>query len=102
MAITEPLRDQADGEYLVECFWPGVSIADVDELDRRVRRVAQGSRRRGVPVRYLGSLLVPGDEVVLFEFQAGSAQIVAATSARAGLPFQRVVRAMRPAQEVNP
>ena len=102
MVLTEPHRDPADGEFLVECFWPGVSIADVDELDRRAREVTRRSRRRGVAVRYLGSLLMPDDEVVLFEFQAGSAEIVAHTSVQAGLPFQRVVPAMRPAQEVNP
>jgi len=39
---------------------------------------------------------------VLFEFQAGSADVVAETSALAGLPFQRVVSAVRHAQEVNP
>ena len=102
MVHTEPHRDPAGGEFLVECFWPGVSIADVDELDRRVRQVALRSRRRGVPVRYLGFLLMPDDEVVLFEFQAGSAEVVAQTSAQAGLPFQRVVPAVRTSQEVIP
>jgi hypothetical protein len=102
MVRNEPHRDPAPGEYLVECFWPGVSIADVDRLDRRARVIARRSRRRGIPVRYLGSLLVPDDEVVLFEFQAGSAEIVAQTSAQTGLPFQRVVPAVRPAQEVLP
>src|SRR5215208_107390 len=102
MVLTKPDRDPAGGEFLVECFWPGVSIADVNELDRRARQVAQRSRRRGVAVRYLGSLLMPDDEVVLFEFQAPSAEVVAQTSTQAGLPFQRVVPAVRPAQEVIP
>ena len=102
MVRTEPHRDPAGQEYLVECFWPGVQIADVDKLDRRARVVARRSRRRGIPVRYLGSLLVPDDEVVLFEFQARSADVVAETSAQVGLPFQRVVPAVRPAQEVLP
>ena len=102
MVRTEPHRDPARQEYLVECFWPGVQIADVDKLDRRARVVARRSRRRGIPVRYLGSLLVPDDEVVLFEFQARSADVVAETSAQVGLPFQRVVPAVRPAQEVLP
>ena len=102
MVHTKPDRDAVLGEYLVECFWPGVSMADVDRLDRRVRELARRSRHRGIPVRYLGSILVPADEVVIFEFQAASAELVAETSARAGLPFQRVVPAVRPSQEVNP
>ena len=102
MVNTAPDQERADDEFIVECFWPGVSIADVDELDRRTRAVARRARRRGVPVHYLGSILVPGDEVVLFEFLAGSADAVIATSVEAGIPFQRVVPAMRSPMEVTP
>jgi hypothetical protein len=89
-------------EYVVECVWPGVSFAAVDVLDRRARVVARRERRRGSPVHYLGSILLPADEVVLFQFLAGSAAVVVETSAAVGLPFQRVVPAMRTPMEVTP
>lgn len=50
------------GEYLAECFLPGVSEGAVAALDARVKAVAS-------EVRYLGSVLVPGDEVVLCFFE---------------------------------
>ena len=87
-----------DHDYVVECFWPGVTTADVDELDRRARAIARGSRRRGIPVRYLGSLLVPDDEIVVFEFQACSPEVVAEASVMAGIPFQRIALALRTTQ----
>lgn len=96
------LAHDDEHRYVVECFWPGVSIADVDEHDRRIREVVSRSRRRGIPVRYLGSLLVPADEVVLFEFLAGSADAVVEACVRAGIPYQRVVSAMRTPMEVAP
>jgi hypothetical protein len=38
---------------------------------------------------------MPDDEVVLFEFRAESADVVAETSGRAGIPFQRIVPTVR-------
>lgn len=86
IATSRQVRADAFDGYLVECCWPGMSIADVDRLDRRTRVIARRERRRGSPVHYLGSIFVPADEVVLFEFLAGSAAAVVATSAQAGLP----------------
>ena len=102
MIKTAQHQEPPAGEYVVECFWPGVSIADVDELDRRARSVALRMTRRGTPVDYLGSILVPADEVVLFEFNAGSVQLVAQTCLRVGIPFQRIVLALRGPREVKP
>ena len=104
MVIATPNRPRVAeyAEYVVECVWPGVSIADVDVLDRRVRVVARRERRRGIPVHYLGSILLLADELVFFQFLAGSTTVVLETSAHAGIPFQRVVPAMRTPMEVTP
>jgi hypothetical protein len=98
--MTETLQGHTpDDDYVVECFWPGVTVVALDELDRRVRWTTRVLRGRGVAVRYLGSILVPSDEVALFEFRAGSREAVADASARAGIPFHRIVAAVRRASQ---
>jgi hypothetical protein len=74
--------------FIVERYWPGVTEADV-RLAAAALRAADGA-----DVRYLGSILMPGDEVVLFRFDAVSAEQVAASGARAGLRCDRVVSAV--------
>jgi hypothetical protein len=76
------------GEFIVERYWPGVTEADV-RLAAAALRTADGA-----DIRYLGSILMPGDEVVLFRFDAVSAEQVAASGARAGLRCDRVVSAV--------
>jgi hypothetical protein len=48
----------------------------------------------GADVRYLGSILMPGDEVVLFRFDAPGAPQVAVSAERAGLRCDRLVPAV--------
>ena len=57
------------GEYVVECFWPGVDAEAVRRLDARAATSADELTRGGTPVRYLGSLLMREDEVVLCLFE---------------------------------
>jgi hypothetical protein len=74
--------------FIVERYWPGVTEADL--------RLA-GAALRGAQdddVRYLGSILMPGDEVALFRFEAVSAQRVAASGRQAGLRCDRVIAAV--------
>jgi hypothetical protein len=76
------------GGFIVERYWPGVTEADV-------RRAAAALRAAGgAEIRYLGSILMPGDEVVLFRFDAVSAQQVAASGEKAGLRCDRLVSAV--------
>lgn len=96
-----PHRDHdTEARYLVECAWPRITTTDVDELDRRVRAVARRSRFRGIPVHHFGSIVMPTDELVLLEFLAGSAEVVAETCIRAGISFQRVIPVTRTPMEV--
>jgi hypothetical protein len=75
--------------FMAECFWPGVKAADVRALDERARRSAAGT-----DVRFLGSVLMPGDEVVLCEFE-GAADAVRLVAERAAIPFDRIVETRR-------
>jgi hypothetical protein len=72
-------------EFVVECFWPDVSEADVEALDRRVVQAA-----RALSVHYLGSILLRDDEVVLCRFE-GTAANVREVAARAEIPFERIL-----------
>jgi hypothetical protein len=74
--------------HMAECLLPGLSRATAERLGRRVRQeiaAPPGSR-----VSYLGSLLMPEDEVLLCLF-AGPEAEVRAVSERAGLPFERIL-----------
>jgi hypothetical protein len=76
------------GGFIVERYWPGVTEADV------LRAAAALQAAAGADVRYLGSILMPGDEVVLFRFGAPGAPGVAALAAQAGLRCDRLVPAV--------
>lgn len=70
--------------YVAECFWPDVTEEDVRALEARIAAaLADG-------VRYLGSLLIREDEVVLCQFE-GTAAAVLAVARRARVPFERLL-----------
>ena len=77
--------------YVAECFWPGVSRAQVEELDLRAAHETAVSSGSGPQVRYHGSMLIPHDEVVFCFFDGPSAIIVEAAARRAQIPFARIV-----------
>lgn len=81
-------------EYVAECFWPDVRDLDLQALDERVARVAAELEGGGEQVRYLGSLLMRSDEVVLCLFQ-GSEHAVRTVAERAQVPFERIVETAR-------
>ena len=76
--------------FVAECFWTGVSGDDLHALDERAQRSVAGMAREGEQVRYLGSLLVREDEVVLCFFE-GSAASVRRAAERAEIPFERIL-----------
>jgi hypothetical protein len=73
--------------YLVERYWPGVSGDDVGEACRRVTTTDSQS------TRFLGAVVVPGDETVFFHFTAVSGAAVSAACASAGVRCDRLVAA---------
>lgn len=76
--------------YLAECFWPGVQQDDLRQLVRRIGASVAELAGQGGFVRYLGSMLIVDDEVVLclFEGQAGAVRQV---MEHAGIPFERIL-----------
>lgn len=74
--------------HVAECLLPGLSQATAETWGRRVRQ--EIAAPPGSQVSYLGSLLMPEDEVLLCLF-AGPEAEVRAVSERAGLPFERIL-----------
>jgi hypothetical protein len=77
-------------EFVAECFWSGVTEADLAGLDVRARAGAEQSG-----VRYLGSMLMREDDVVFCFFDGASPDAVASAATRAEIPFERIVEAVR-------
>jgi hypothetical protein len=81
-------------QYVAECFWPGVDEGAVRALDERAGRASADLTDSGEPVRYLGSILMREDEVVLCLFD-GSRGAVRRAAEDAGIPFERILEATR-------
>lgn len=88
------MTESRSAEFVAECFWPGVDEAAVREVDARAAESAAELTRAGTPVRYLGSLLMREDEVVLCLF-AGEHASVREAAEQAGVPFERILEAAR-------
>ncbi len=78
--------------FIAECFWPGVTAAEVAALDQRAAASASELTQAGEPVRYLGSILMREDEVVLCQFE-GAADAVRRAAELAEIPFERILEA---------
>lgn len=78
--------------FVAECFWPGVRESDLHALDARALAHAAALNRAGEDIRYLGSILLRDDEVVLCRFQGGAAA-VQRVAVDAEIPFERILEA---------
>jgi hypothetical protein len=83
-----------DTFFLVECFWPGATREVIRPALERARDSALARCREGLHVTFVGSLLLPADEVVFFQFAAASEQDVIRTARAASLPFDRVSQSL--------
>ncbi len=88
------MADEQAAQHLAECFWPGVTEGDRRLLDERARASAAALSSSEEPVHYLGSILIPQDEVVLCLFD-GSQAAVQRAAERARIPFERILAASR-------
>ncbi|HEV2371349.1 MAG TPA: hypothetical protein VGS19_04190 [Streptosporangiaceae bacterium] len=83
------MNEQDQGWQVAECLLPGLSRARAEAIGQRLGQVlAETPGRR---VIYLGSLLMPTDEVLLCLF-AGPEAEVRVVSEWAGVPFERILR----------
>ena len=77
-------------EIVAECLWPDVRERDLHALDQRAGEQAERLAAAGRPVRYLGSLLMREDEVVLCLFEGEVDQVREAAEA-ARIPYDRIL-----------
>jgi hypothetical protein len=70
--------------FVAECYWPDVREEDVRALDERIAASLDDD------VRYLGSVLIREDEVVLCQFE-GAADAIRRVAKRAGVPYERLL-----------
>jgi hypothetical protein len=72
--------------FVAECYWPDVREEEVRALDQRIAASLSDD------VRYLGSVLIRDDEVVLFNFE-GTADAIRRVAGRAGVRYERLLAA---------
>ena len=81
-------------EFVAECLWPDVGESDLRALDERVAAAARRLVADGGSVRYLGSLLMRDDVVVLCQFTGDLEQVREVTDA-ARIPYDRILETAR-------
>lgn len=83
----------AQSGYLVERYLPGLTSEEMLAALERAGAESARMAEAGIPVRYLGSILIAGEEACLCYFEGPSADSVAETNERAQAPFTRVTAA---------
>ena len=79
--------------YLVERHLPGFTTDQLPVAAGAAKSTTEQMTAEGVPVRYLRSTFVPGEDKCYCLFDGSSPEIVAEANQRAGLPFERIVEA---------
>ncbi len=80
--------------FMAECFWPGVTPENVADAGQRVR-LASHAMSDGDLARFLGSILVPTDEIALFLFEAASIDAAKELAKQAAIPSERILEIVR-------
>ncbi len=80
--------------YLVERYWPGIDLAQLRSLLPRLEIAAEAMRAEGVAIGYVGSILMPADQVVFSLIEASSEADVRHLNERAELPLDRIATAI--------
>jgi len=80
-------------KYMVERHLPGFKAEQLPSAAAAAKRVTSEMAKEGVPVRYLGSTFVPGEERCMCLFEGPSVDAVRQANVRAGLPLERIVEA---------
>jgi hypothetical protein len=81
--------------YTAECYWPGITEEKLQRAAARKMQAAEAVAQQGVRVRYLGAVLFPEDQVVLFEFDSVSADAVQRVSDQTELDVARIIASLR-------
>ena len=81
--------------FMAECFWPGVSAQKVADTGERVRQASHAIGGSGGFARYLGSILVPTDEIALLLLEAASIDAATELAREAAVPSERILEIVR-------
>ena len=80
--------------YLVERYWPGVTIERLLAALERGRRVIEEMSGEGTLIRDVSCTLIPDEEVVFSLYDGPSVIAVRQLNQRAGIPVSRIVEAV--------
>ena len=78
------------GGFAAECFWPDVDERAISAVDARIVARVAAMNAAGSGVRYLGSILLREDEVLLCRFEGAEADVRQVVEA-ADVPFERLL-----------
>lgn len=76
--------------YLVEHYWPGLTIERFESVMARVRSQAEVMAGAGQDVRFVRTTMVPGDEAAFCVFEAVSQDLVEQAYTDAGVTYERL------------
>ena len=80
---------------MAECFWPGVTAQKVEDTGERIRQAAAAINSERCFARYVGSILVPADEIALCLFEAASLDEASELNRLAAIPSERILEIVR-------
>lgn len=80
--------------YVVERYVAGGVSARLEPVLAQDRLMAQQMSAAGTPVRYLGAIYMPADEICFSLFDGPSIEAVQQASEVAGSPYVRIVEAI--------
>jgi Protein of unknown function (DUF4242) len=80
--------------YLVERYWPGVTLEQLLEALERGQRVIEEMNQEGTRIHDMSCTLIPGEEVVFSVYDGPSAAAVRRLNERASIPVSRIVDAI--------
>jgi hypothetical protein len=86
---------EAVKSYVVELRMTAAGPDRLAVAAEQARVAAEQLTREGVPVRYVRSILIPGDETCFLVFEVPSVQAVSEASRRAALDYDRIVEAVQ-------
>jgi hypothetical protein len=76
--------------YLVEHYQPDLDGLELERFAAQARSAVRALEREGKPLRFVRSLIVPGDESCLCVVEAASEHLVREAYTRAGIRFERI------------
>ena len=80
--------------FLVERYWPGVDEAIARTVVANLEREALAMTAEGTPVEHVGSILMPGDQVVFSIIEAADEGAARRVNERANVPLDRIAAAV--------